>query len=143
MRENGKKLDPQEADAWSAEEVIRRSIIAYRPKTLRGEEIEINQAWADFHAKPRIRDNHSIHPTRQRHWGWSLAKLRFRIWKCSQDRGPDRGSVPYECTAQRVFIRRHRSSRIRFEPRRNDCFRSFRVQMSTRREQIEAARCIT
>ena len=39
------RLDPQAVDAWSAEEVIRRSIIAYRPKTLRGEEIEINQAW--------------------------------------------------------------------------------------------------
>ena len=42
------RLDPQAVDAWSAEEVIRRSIIAYRPKTLRGEEIEINQAWIDW-----------------------------------------------------------------------------------------------
>ena len=70
MRENGKKLDPQAVDAWSAEEVIRRWIIAYRPKTLRGEEIEIDQAWIDFHATDEKRG--AVLRERLRNLGWFM-----------------------------------------------------------------------
>jgi hypothetical protein len=45
------RLDADEASSWSAEEVIRRWIVAYPPKTAKGEEIEITQAWIDHHAK--------------------------------------------------------------------------------------------
>ena len=68
------RLDPREADAWSADEVIRRWIIAYPPKTLRGEEIEINQAWIDFHAKDERRVG--VLRERLRNLGWFMKSLK-------------------------------------------------------------------
>ena len=49
------RLDADEASAWSAEEVVRRWIMAYPPKTAKGEEIEITQAWIDHQAKDKKR----------------------------------------------------------------------------------------
>ena len=68
------RLDPQDADAWSAEDVIRRWIVAYPPKTLRGEEIEINQAWIDHHAKDEKRVE--VLRERLRNLGWFMKSLK-------------------------------------------------------------------
>ena len=89
MRENGKKLDPQEADAWSAEEVIRRWIIAYPPKTLRGEEIEINQAWIDFHAKDEKRG--AVLRERLRNLSWFMKSLKESLARLANKEDRCRG----------------------------------------------------
>lgn len=49
------RLDADDATCWSAEEVIRRWITAYPPKTAKGQEIEITQAWIDHHAADQTR----------------------------------------------------------------------------------------
>ena len=38
------RLDPSAANGWTKEEVVRRWMRAYPPKTPQGQEIEINQA---------------------------------------------------------------------------------------------------
>ena len=48
------RLDPDAANGWTKEEVVRRWIRAYPPKTLQGEEIEINQAWIDHQLKDHL-----------------------------------------------------------------------------------------
>jgi REP element-mobilizing transposase RayT len=45
------RLDGDEAKSWSAEEVVRRWIMAYPPKTAEGKQITISQAWIDDQAK--------------------------------------------------------------------------------------------
>jgi REP element-mobilizing transposase RayT len=49
------RLDADEATSWSAEQVVRRWITAYPPKTAKGELIEITQAWIDRQAKDEKR----------------------------------------------------------------------------------------
>ena len=45
------RLDGDLVQSWSDEEVVRRWVRVYPPKTLRGEMVEINQAWIDHHMK--------------------------------------------------------------------------------------------
>jgi REP element-mobilizing transposase RayT len=68
------RLDVDEAAAWTAEEVIRRWIVAYPPKTPVGKEIEITQAWIDKHAK----DAKRIEVLRERLvcLGWFMKALK-------------------------------------------------------------------
>jgi hypothetical protein len=68
------RLDADEASSWSAEEVIRRWIVAYPPKTAKGEEIEISQAWIDQQA----RDGKRIESLRERlgSLGWFMKALK-------------------------------------------------------------------
>jgi len=68
------RLDADDASSWSAEEVIRRWIVAYPPKTAQGEEIEITQAWVDRHAK----DEERIELLRERlaSLGWFMKALK-------------------------------------------------------------------
>ena len=49
------RLDGDEASRWSGGEVVRRWIMAYPPKTAKGEAIEISQAWIDHQAKDKKR----------------------------------------------------------------------------------------
>ena len=68
------RLDTEDADAWTAEEVIKRWVIAYPPKTPQGEEIEINQAWIDRHAKDENRVE--VLRERLRSLGWFMKALK-------------------------------------------------------------------
>lgn len=49
------RLDGDEASRWSSEEVVRRWIMAYPPKTPKGQAIEVSQAWIDHQAKDKKR----------------------------------------------------------------------------------------
>jgi len=49
------RLDGDEASCWSGGEVVRRWIMAYPPKTAKGEAIEVSQAWIDHQAKDKKR----------------------------------------------------------------------------------------
>jgi REP element-mobilizing transposase RayT len=68
------RLDVGDAANWSAGEVIRRWITAYPPKTVKGEEIEINQAWIDRQAK----DEKRVEVLRERlaSLGWFMKALK-------------------------------------------------------------------
>jgi len=68
------RLDADESSSWSAEEVIRRWIVAYPPKTVKGEEIEITQAWIDHHAQDKKR----VELLRERlaNLGWFMKALK-------------------------------------------------------------------
>jgi len=68
------RLDTDEAESWSAEEVIRRWIVAYPPKTAKGKEIEVSQAWIDHHAK----DEKRVQLLRERlaNLGWFMKALK-------------------------------------------------------------------
>ena len=62
------RLDPDQAAKLSYEEVVRRWVKAYSPKTLQGEEIEINQACIDHQRQ----DEKKVAAMRER-----LASLRW------------------------------------------------------------------
>ena len=49
------RLDVDDARCWTAEEVVRRWIQAYLPKTAQGEQIEITQAGINHHAQDQKR----------------------------------------------------------------------------------------
>src|SRR5512136_2227023 len=67
------RLDEDAAKSWSAEEVVRRWIKAYPPKTATGEEIEIGQAWINQQAG----DEKRVELLRQRlsSLGWFMKSL--------------------------------------------------------------------
>jgi len=68
------RLDADESSSWSAEEVIRRWLVAYPPKTVKGEEIEITEAWIDHHAQ----DEKRVELLRERlaNLGWFMKALK-------------------------------------------------------------------
>ena len=68
------RLDGDAAKAWSAEEVVRRWIEVYPPKSATGEEIEVVQAWIDHQAK----DEKRVELLRQRlaSLGWFMKALK-------------------------------------------------------------------
>jgi REP element-mobilizing transposase RayT len=68
------RLDADDAGAWSAEEVVRRWIAVYPPKTPKGEKIEITQEWIDHHA----RDEKRVELLRERlaSLGWFMKALK-------------------------------------------------------------------
>lgn len=68
------RLDPQEAERWSDEDVVRRWIAVYPPKTLRGEVIEIHQAWVD----QQLKDAKRVAVMRERlaSLGWFMKALK-------------------------------------------------------------------
>jgi REP element-mobilizing transposase RayT len=68
------RLDADEASTWSSEEVIRRWILAYPPKTAKGEPIEINQAWINR----QVADAERVELLRERlaNLGWFMKALK-------------------------------------------------------------------
>jgi len=68
------RLDADDASCLAAEEVVRRWIVAYPPKTAKGEEIEITQTWIDDQAK----DEKRIELLRERlsSLGWFMKALK-------------------------------------------------------------------
>ena len=68
------RLDPAEAETWSDEEVVRRWVTVYPPKTMQGQEIELNQAWFDF----QTRDAKRVASLRERlsSLGWFMKALK-------------------------------------------------------------------
>jgi REP element-mobilizing transposase RayT len=68
------RLDAEEAESWSAEEVIRRWFAAYPPKTAKGQEIEINQAWIDHQAEDQKRVE--LFRARLATLGWFMKALK-------------------------------------------------------------------
>jgi len=82
------RLDPDEAARWSDAEVVRRWIKVYPPKTLKGDEIEINQAWVDH----QLKDAKRVAAMRDR-----LASENSRIRSGS-------GSTMMLCAASRLLL---------------------------------------
>jgi REP element-mobilizing transposase RayT len=68
------RLDQDDASCWSAEEVVRRWIMAYPPKTAKGQEIKITQPWIDQQAK----DQKRVELLRERlaSLGWFMKALK-------------------------------------------------------------------
>ena len=68
------RLDADAVNAWSAEEVVRRWITAYPPKSATGEEIEVSQAWIDHQVKdePRV----AVLRARLASLGWFMKALK-------------------------------------------------------------------
>lgn len=68
------RLDGDQQKGWSDEEVLRRWIRVYPPKTLKGEPIEIDQAWIDH----QLKDAKKIEAMRQRlvSLGWFMKALK-------------------------------------------------------------------
>lgn len=68
------RLDPEEARQWSEEEVVRRWVAVYPPKTLKGETLEINQAWIDH----QLKDSKHVAAMRERlsSLGWFMKALK-------------------------------------------------------------------
>jgi len=68
------RLDVEDAKRWSDEEVVRRWIAVYPPKTLKGEAIEINQAWIDH----QLKDTKRVSAMRERlsSLGWFMKALK-------------------------------------------------------------------
>jgi REP element-mobilizing transposase RayT len=68
------RLDSDEASSWSAEEVVCRWMTAYPPKTAKGEQIEISQAWIDYQTK----DEKRVDVLRERlaSLGWFMKALK-------------------------------------------------------------------
>ena len=68
------RLDGEDVGAWSDEDVVRRWIRVYPPKTLKGEIIEINQAWVDHQSK----DKAKVTAMRERlaSLGWFMKALK-------------------------------------------------------------------
>ena len=77
------RLDEDDAKTWSAEEVIRRWITAYPPKTAQGEEIEIVQAWIDQQAG----DEKRVELLRERlsSLGWFMKALKEPLARMATD----------------------------------------------------------
>ncbi len=64
------RLDPEEAKGWSNEDVVRRWINVYPPKSPKGKAIEVTQAWVD-HQKEKDRHHpSSVIDHGHRPWLW-------------------------------------------------------------------------
>ena len=68
------RLDADAANSWSAEDVVRRWITAYPPKSATGEEIEVSQVWIEQHVKdePRV----AVLRGRLASLGWFMKALK-------------------------------------------------------------------
>ncbi len=68
------RLDDEEVRAWSDEDVVRHWIRVYPPKTLKGDVIEINQAWIDH----QLKDKKKVTSMRERldSLGWFMKALK-------------------------------------------------------------------
>jgi REP element-mobilizing transposase RayT len=68
------RLDADEASSWSPEDVVRRWSMAYPPKTAKGDEIRISQAWIEQQAK----DQKRVELLRERlaSLGWFMKALK-------------------------------------------------------------------
>jgi len=84
------RLDVDEASAWSAEEVVRRWIMAYPPKTIKGDQIEISQAWIAHHAK----DQKRVATLRERlaSLGWFMKALKEPLARMANKEDECRGT---------------------------------------------------
>jgi hypothetical protein len=68
------RLDAGAVNAWSAEDVVRRWLVAYPPKSADGEEIEVTQAWIDDQAADEQRV--AVLRARLANLGWFMKALK-------------------------------------------------------------------
>ncbi|MCP4304754.1 MAG: hypothetical protein GY788_07730, partial [bacterium] len=68
------RLDPDAASDWSDEDVVRRWVRVYPPKTRTGDEVEVNQAWIDH----QVKDAKGVARMRERliSLGWFMKALK-------------------------------------------------------------------
>jgi REP element-mobilizing transposase RayT len=68
------RLEPDAASGWSAEDVVRRWLVAYPPKSADGQAIEVTQAWIDDLAS----DEQRVEVLRGRlsNLGWFMKALK-------------------------------------------------------------------
>ena len=94
------RLDPDAANSWSDEEVVRRWIRVYPPKTRTGEEIEINQAWIDH----QLKDGKKVAAMRQRlaSLGWFMKSLKEPLTRLANHEDQCKGTFwnqPMSCVS--------------------------------------------
>jgi hypothetical protein len=84
------RLDVDDASGWPAEEVVRRWTVAYPPKTAKGEEVEITQAWIDQHAS----DEKRVELLRERLMGlgWFMKALKEPLARMANKEDDCRGT---------------------------------------------------
>ena len=94
------RLDPSAANGWTKEEVVRRWIRAYPPKTLQGQEIEINQAWIDH----QLKDHQKVATLRERlaSLGWFMKALKEPLARLANKEDQCKGTFwnrPMSCVS--------------------------------------------
>ncbi len=84
------RLDPEEAKGWSHEDVVRRWIKVYPPKSPKGKAIEVTQAWVDHHT----RDKKRISRWRKRltDLGWFMKALKEPLARIANKEDNCRGT---------------------------------------------------
>jgi REP element-mobilizing transposase RayT len=68
------RLDPDAANGWSAEEVVRRWLVVYPPRSADGQAIEVSHAWIDELASDAQRVD--VLRTRLSNLGWFMKALK-------------------------------------------------------------------
>jgi hypothetical protein len=68
------RLEPDAANGWSAEDVVRRWLVAYPPKSADGQAIEVTQAWIDDLAGDEQRVD--VLRARLSNLGWFMKALK-------------------------------------------------------------------
>ena len=94
------RLDQEDAKQWSDEDVVRRWIAVYPPKTLKGEVIEINQAWIDH----QLKDTQRVAAMRERlsSLGWFMKALKEPLARLANKEDDCKGTfwnLPTSCVA--------------------------------------------
>jgi hypothetical protein len=68
------RLEPDAANGWSAEDVVRRWLLAYPPRSIDGQVIDVTQAWIDDLASDKQRVD--VLRTRLSNLGWFMKALK-------------------------------------------------------------------
>ena len=84
------RLDPEEAEGWSNEDVVRRWITVYPPKSSKGKAIDVTQAWIDHQTK----DTNRISQWRKRlaDLGWFMKALKEPLARIANKEDDCRGT---------------------------------------------------
>ena len=84
------RLDPEAANDWSDQEVVRRWSRVYPPKTRKGQEIEINQTWIDHQRK----DQTKVARMRERltSLGWFMKALKEPLARMANKEDGSKGT---------------------------------------------------
>jgi len=73
------RLDADEVNSRSAEDVVRRWITAYLPKSASGREIEVPQGWSDHQVQDEPRQEASQAAGQRERWRRICGSARWRI----------------------------------------------------------------
>ncbi|MCP3997505.1 MAG: transposase, partial [bacterium] len=89
------RLDPDAASDWSDEDVVRRWVRVYPPKTRTGDEVEVNQAWIDH----QVKDAKGVARMRERlvSLGWFMKALKEPLARLANKEDDCKGTFWESC----------------------------------------------